>query len=205
MFYSTPSRYLDAVKNKSLEVKTDDFFPYADCPHCYWTGYFTSRPALKRYVRKNNNLLQVVYCSYQHRTLLTDLQFLDRTQIDEYLDNWLSPPNFKVIKHMLPVNDNSQLWLSQSEDDYGILPSEILNYKLVVVLSLAQRIFKTTAEPKRGRMRVCSSSCRLKMRVCSSSCRLKIFSKILPNLASWLYSRHLKCVLSLRYHRFVNS
>ena len=19
-------------------LKTDDFFPYADCPHCYWTG-----------------------------------------------------------------------------------------------------------------------------------------------------------------------
>ena len=90
MFYSTPSKYLDAVKNKSLEVKTDDFFPYADCPHCYWTGYFTSRPALKRYVRKNNNLLQVVYCSYQHRILLTDLQFLDRAQIDEYLDKVVS-------------------------------------------------------------------------------------------------------------------
>ena len=26
--------------------------PYADCPYCYWTGYFTSRPALKGYVRK---------------------------------------------------------------------------------------------------------------------------------------------------------
>ena len=42
------------------EVKTDDFFPYADCPWCYWTGYFTSRVALKGYVRKLNGLLQVI-------------------------------------------------------------------------------------------------------------------------------------------------
>lgn len=60
-FYSTPTTYLDALHkaNQTWELKTDDFFPYADCPHCYWTGYFTSRPALKRYVRYNNNLLQV--------------------------------------------------------------------------------------------------------------------------------------------------
>ncbi|XP_068670671.1 lysosomal alpha-mannosidase-like isoform X1 [Montipora foliosa] len=60
-FYSTPTMYLDALHNanQTWELKTDDFFPYADCPHCYWTGYFTSRPAVKRYVRLNNNLLQV--------------------------------------------------------------------------------------------------------------------------------------------------
>ncbi|KAG9337365.1 hypothetical protein JZ751_028785 [Albula glossodonta] len=40
-------------------VKTDDFFPYADDAHDFWTGYFTSRPALKRYERISNSLLQV--------------------------------------------------------------------------------------------------------------------------------------------------
>jgi len=44
--------------NKDWEVKTDDFFPYAHCDHCYWTGYFTSRPALKGYIRESNNFLQ---------------------------------------------------------------------------------------------------------------------------------------------------
>ncbi len=39
--------------------KTDDFFPYGSRPHEYWTGYFTSRPALKRYERHTNNILQV--------------------------------------------------------------------------------------------------------------------------------------------------
>jgi hypothetical protein len=39
--------------------KTDDFFPYASVPFGYWTGYYTSRPALKRYERYANNILQV--------------------------------------------------------------------------------------------------------------------------------------------------
>lgn len=39
--------------------KSDDFFPYSDNSHSYWTGYFTSRAALKRYERHSNNILQV--------------------------------------------------------------------------------------------------------------------------------------------------
>nr|CAB3491648.1 unnamed protein product [Digitaria exilis] len=51
--YSTPSIYTDAkyAANEQWPLKTNDFFPYADNPNAYWTGYFTSRPALKRYVR----------------------------------------------------------------------------------------------------------------------------------------------------------
>ncbi|XVE67610.1 hypothetical protein DITRI_Ditri09bG0001700 [Diplodiscus trichospermus] len=51
--YSTPSIYTDAkyATSKSWPLKTDDYFPYADRVNAYWTGYFTSRPALKRYVR----------------------------------------------------------------------------------------------------------------------------------------------------------
>ncbi|XVE67609.1 hypothetical protein DITRI_Ditri09bG0001600 [Diplodiscus trichospermus] len=51
--YSTPSIYTDAkhAANEQWPLKTDDFFPYADKPNAYWTGYFTSRPAFKGYVR----------------------------------------------------------------------------------------------------------------------------------------------------------
>jgi len=57
--YSTPSLYLEAVNSYDLEwtVKYDDFFPYADGDHSYWTGYYTSRPALKGYERQMNSLL----------------------------------------------------------------------------------------------------------------------------------------------------
>ena len=78
--YSTPSIYLEYLNkaDKTWTLKTDDFFPYADKPYAFWTGndqlmsfiycpyyccycsgYFTSRPALKGYVRKCNNRLQV--------------------------------------------------------------------------------------------------------------------------------------------------
>ncbi|KFK28275.1 hypothetical protein AALP_AA8G495400 [Arabis alpina] len=51
--YSTPSLYVDAKNdaNVTWPLKTNDFFPYADRENAYWTGYFTSRPAVKRYIR----------------------------------------------------------------------------------------------------------------------------------------------------------
>ncbi|KAL3904809.1 MAG: hypothetical protein SGPRY_011152 [Prymnesium sp.] len=38
-----------------MQVRTDDIFPLADNPHNYWSGYFTSRPALKRQVPTPNS------------------------------------------------------------------------------------------------------------------------------------------------------
>lgn len=61
IFYSTPSCYLHALNKAEKEwtSKTDDFFPYATVPFAYWTGFYTSRPALKPYERYANNILQV--------------------------------------------------------------------------------------------------------------------------------------------------
>lgn len=66
LFYSTPSCYVKAVHEASLNnnleysIKEDDFLPYATDYHTYWSGYYTSRPTSKRYERQGNNLLQVV-------------------------------------------------------------------------------------------------------------------------------------------------
>ena len=58
-FYSTPSIYTDAKHKAGLtwELRKDDIFPLADDAHNYWSGYFTSRPALKRQVRFSTNTL----------------------------------------------------------------------------------------------------------------------------------------------------
>lgn len=61
VLYSTPSCYLSALHDANLTwpTKSDDFFPYASGNHSYWTGYFTSRPTLKGFVRQSNGILQV--------------------------------------------------------------------------------------------------------------------------------------------------
>ncbi|KAJ4810161.1 Alpha-mannosidase [Rhynchospora pubera] len=68
-FYSTPSIYTKAkhASNESWPLKTDDFFPYADGLNRYWTGYFTSRPALKGYIR----VLSGYYLAARQLELLT--------------------------------------------------------------------------------------------------------------------------------------
>ena len=60
-FYSSPSAYVAAKRAEAAvawPLKTDDFFPYADGPHQFWTGYFTSRPAWKRMVRSASAAFQ---------------------------------------------------------------------------------------------------------------------------------------------------
>ena len=58
--YSTPSIYYKAKQAEGISwsTKTDDFFPYASGPGQQWTGYFTSRPGVKGYVRDSSILLQ---------------------------------------------------------------------------------------------------------------------------------------------------
>eukprot|EP00755_Sulcionema_specki_P010240 Sspe_Gene.6786::Locus_2281_Transcript_1_1_Confidence_1.000_Length_2013::g.6786::m.6786/K01191/E3.2.1.24; alpha-mannosidase len=58
-FYSTPTRYVEEKRKAAAtwEVRHDDIFPLADNAHHYWTGYFTSRPALKRQVHVASNFL----------------------------------------------------------------------------------------------------------------------------------------------------
>lgn len=73
--FSTPSLYAEAVyketlaHNITLAEKTDDFFPYRDAPNAFWTGYFTSKPHLKKAIRDGSRYLQSV------KKLLSKLYF----------------------------------------------------------------------------------------------------------------------------------
>lgn len=60
--YSTPACYTYAVNRArpfAWPLKRDDFLPIAKAPHGFWTGYFSSRSALKGYERLSMGLLRV--------------------------------------------------------------------------------------------------------------------------------------------------
>ena len=60
LIYSTPGIYTKEINDlkATFPTKNDDFFPYADRQNAYWTGYFTSRVAVKGFVRDFGRWLQ---------------------------------------------------------------------------------------------------------------------------------------------------
>ena len=60
------------------KVKRGDFFPYADCDHCYWTGYFTSRQGLKRIERVGSSFL------HASRQIDSMLKLQETMPVDEH-------------------------------------------------------------------------------------------------------------------------
>ena len=62
--YSTPRVYVDAKFKAQQEqgiewdLRSDDIFPLGNAPHAYWSGYFSSRMALKKQERLASSFLQ---------------------------------------------------------------------------------------------------------------------------------------------------
>jgi len=71
--YSLPSTYINTINklNITYPYKYDDMFPYADMKDAYWTGYFTSRPAIKGLIRRTGKFLQAM------KKMLTQAVWLD--------------------------------------------------------------------------------------------------------------------------------
>ncbi|CAK92228.1 unnamed protein product (macronuclear) [Paramecium tetraurelia] len=64
--YGTPKQYIQALNEQNITYPSqqEDFFPYADYPNQYWSGYFTSRSAFKGYVRRIGRYFQQVKLLY---------------------------------------------------------------------------------------------------------------------------------------------
>ncbi|KAH9491892.1 Lysosomal alpha-mannosidase, partial [Bulinus truncatus] len=83
LLFSTPSCYTHYVNRKprDLELKTDDFLPYSSADGIYWTGFYTSRPGVKRYVKFAGLILQ----SCKQMMLFAELYDMQR-QVDVLRD-----------------------------------------------------------------------------------------------------------------------
>uniref|UniRef100_A0A095AYR0 Lysosomal alpha-mannosidase n=1 Tax=Schistosoma haematobium TaxID=6185 RepID=A0A095AYR0_SCHHA len=92
LLYSTPACYTKAVNEEFNRIGTinrrgGDFFPYASGPHSYWKGYYTSRPALKYYVRQASNLLSMCEQVHLHVDRLSQMNDYQKQIItDELID-----------------------------------------------------------------------------------------------------------------------
>lgn len=82
--YSTPSDYIDALKqyNISWPTKYDDMFPYADRPTTYWTGFYTSRANDKDYVRRGSS-------NFHASSLLYSIKMLDQSASESKIQHIL--------------------------------------------------------------------------------------------------------------------
>jgi len=84
--YSTPAIYLNDLHKlkKDYQEKTDDFFPYGDSKDSYWSGYFTSRPATKLFVKETGRFLQIAKTFFAY---LNQLDYGTKEQNEKYSDD----------------------------------------------------------------------------------------------------------------------
>ena len=88
-FYSTPEKYFNSVKeeltknNKNLNIFENftnfDFFPLKT--DCFWTGFYTSRPYLKGYIRKASNVFYSMSKYFSMNTLTNQNVYTNETNL----------------------------------------------------------------------------------------------------------------------------
>lgn len=91
-FYSTPEKYFNSMKNdlekngNKLETfKNIDFYPLRT--DCFWTGFFTSRPYLKGYIRKASNIFFTISKYHSLNRLTNQNLYQDNDNNNNSLSN----------------------------------------------------------------------------------------------------------------------
>jgi hypothetical protein len=108
--------YFEAVDKFNMEFPTlvGDFFPYNDAGGDYWTGYFTSRPFLKRRER----ILQAYL--YAADVLLLDAMTRPKQKTDALADQFDTVRdarrNLALVQHHDAITGTSKLHVMR---DYG--------------------------------------------------------------------------------------
>ena len=103
LFYSTPEKYFEYVKreinengNKLQTFENLDFYPLKT--DCFWTGFFTSRPYLKGYIRKASNAY------YSLSKYLATVRFINQTLYVNEENNTM--PNLNRFREVVSLNQH---------------------------------------------------------------------------------------------------
>lgn len=126
--YSTPSLYLEEINkidNMKLGVKTDDFFPYAHKPNTYWSGYYTSRVALKvmvrdlcRYFQHSRNFLSI-------KKITQTSPYLKNNEIEIYKRYEALEQILAILQHHDGVTGTQKQYVA---DDYILMLTRDVNH-----------------------------------------------------------------------------
>ena len=81
--YSTPSDYMMAVKEEKLKYPTytNDLFPYTEGDNEVWSGFFSSRPGLKKQVKDTSALLHSHNKVFAQQVLKSNVKDAEVTDI----------------------------------------------------------------------------------------------------------------------------
>lgn len=151
LIYSTPSCYIKAVHDsqKTFIAKTDDFFPYASDGNSFWTGYFTSRPTIKRFERESNNFLQICKQLYA----LADLGPEDKVDLNALREA------MGVMQHHDAITGTEKQHVA---DDYArLLNIGLTECELIVNTALSQIITKDNSSNEDPTPKITINTCPL--------------------------------------------
>ncbi|KAI7688348.1 Lysosomal alpha-mannosidase [Sarcoptes scabiei] len=145
VLYSTPGCYAKALNKlgRSWPIKLDDFFPYADAPEAYWTGYFTSRPSLKYAIKKGSNLLHVA----------DQLNVLTMKGIEHTKTYWDLRNVMGILQHHDAVTGTCKQYVN---DDYQRMLSEAREKAEIAVKDCYRSMIRAKSAPGQSVLGFCN-------------------------------------------------
>jgi hypothetical protein len=96
-------------KNVKFPAYSGDFFPYADNDDSYWTGYYTTRPALKRRIRETGAMLRSAEILY---SLSADTNNFEEEEMRKLVE---ARRHLALVQHHDGVTGTSKQYVA---DDY---------------------------------------------------------------------------------------
>lgn len=134
--YSTPRLYTEAVykellqKNITLSEKNDDFFPYRDSPNAFWSGYYTSKPLLKKSTRDASKYLQSVKKVLSKLYITGRLKFADIGDSTKDFEAALS-----TLQHHDAVTGTAKRFVDEDYERILLQGYESIHKKLLPMLT----------------------------------------------------------------------